>query len=267
MEWLLIILAAGLYWLFKNFKMDSGPVVPADAVAVVSRSSGETYHVSLEQLSCTCPDWQKRRGQFNKDDPRRLCKHLVQYCIGQDKLPKSLSLYQEALEWFYKRGWKIPADKKIVKLDSPHGEIAYFKDREDDIWYSVCFQGKRYGWEKSGNVWAHGTPIEVQDIVFRSVHGIPDDLPVDAISTVEETQLDDPMKWIIAGQVEGEKISAEVSLRANTVNSKIKFNGDSFNFHSENREVSKRKYIHLMPALSKWIRAEKEKLRDELKKK
>lgn len=260
MEWLLIILAAGLYLFFKYFKMEQ---VPADSVKVLSRASGKTYYVRPEQLSCNCPDWQKRRQQFKQDDPRRLCKHLVQYYIGQNKLPKSLSLYQEALEWFYKKGWKIPADKEITKFSTPQGDVAYFKDREDDIWYSVCFQGKRYGWDKRGNSWAHGTPTEVQDIVFRALNNIPENLESKAIKTISAEQLKQRMDWRVVGLVEGEEITAHISLRKNAKWHDIVFDGKKFSFHTDG-SISNKKFRHLVPALSDWIESERVNLRAEI---
>jgi len=35
------------------------------------------YSVNLNELTCTCNDWSLERFIFNKDDPRRLCKHLI----------------------------------------------------------------------------------------------------------------------------------------------------------------------------------------------
>ncbi|WP_320176196.1 hypothetical protein [Maridesulfovibrio sp.] len=169
---LLLSLGLAVLCCFRKFKFKK---ILSGAVKVFSSSSGKTYYVDPVQLSCSCSDWKKCRAGFSQDDPRRLCKHLINSCVGQDKIPTSLSLYDEALHRFYDNGWEIPADEVIKKVDSPQGEIAYFKDCEDDVWYNVCFQGKRYGWLKEQNCWCECTPENVKDVLYRAINGVPDD--------------------------------------------------------------------------------------------
>jgi len=35
------------------------------------------YKINLDDLSCSCPDFMEGRSGFERDDPRRLCKHLI----------------------------------------------------------------------------------------------------------------------------------------------------------------------------------------------
>lgn len=44
----------------------------------IKGSGNKYYDVNIEELTCTCKDWTCRRHNFSKDNPRRLCKHLLQ---------------------------------------------------------------------------------------------------------------------------------------------------------------------------------------------
>lgn len=44
----------------------------------IKGSGNKYYDVDIEELTCTCKDWTCRRHNFSKDNPRRLCKHLLQ---------------------------------------------------------------------------------------------------------------------------------------------------------------------------------------------
>lgn len=44
---------------------------------VPSWKSDDLYIVDTQYLTCTCPDWEKTREQYDRLDPRRLCKHLI----------------------------------------------------------------------------------------------------------------------------------------------------------------------------------------------
>ena len=37
----------------------------------------ENYKINLENLSCNCSDWKNNRKQYNKNDIRRLCRHII----------------------------------------------------------------------------------------------------------------------------------------------------------------------------------------------
>lgn len=54
----------------------------------IKGSGNKYYEVNVDELTCTCKDWTCRRHNFSKDNPRRLCKHLVQ-ALELDKLVNS----------------------------------------------------------------------------------------------------------------------------------------------------------------------------------
>lgn len=47
----------------------------------INGSSGKNYSVNLSNLSCTCPDFIKRRADFQPTDIRRMCKHISKSII------------------------------------------------------------------------------------------------------------------------------------------------------------------------------------------
>lgn len=57
--------------------------------------------------TCSCKDWKNTRYKYEKDDPRRLCKHLIKQ-INLENLPKNLIPFKQSIA-FYKeerRGFK-----------------------------------------------------------------------------------------------------------------------------------------------------------------
>lgn len=48
-------------------------------IHIVTGSSGHKYEVNLNDFSCTCPDWEQRRFQFDVRDIRRACKHVARF--------------------------------------------------------------------------------------------------------------------------------------------------------------------------------------------
>ncbi|MBI9109987.1 hypothetical protein [Maridesulfovibrio ferrireducens] len=260
--WIVILGGVALYFLSK-YKFEK---VPADAVKVESRSSGRVYYVSPKEQSCSCPDWHKRRSNVPKDDPRRLCKHLISYYIGQDQLPESLSLFKGGLDWFYEKFRGFPPSAEIERFDVGKGEVAFFKDYEAGHWHSVCFNGKRYGWERASDTWTNDTCPEVRNMMIRHQLGVPDDLAEDAIRHVSAERDGKPLDWVIIGQIEGEEIKAKISLRKNAVWHTVLFNGKEISFylkagHSKGGGFSDEQYTHMNPPVSKWIGAECKRLR------
>jgi phage FluMu protein Com len=49
-------------------------------------TSGESYVVSLGDLSCTCTNWEADRCRFPESDIRRICKHIARAVVKHDLL-------------------------------------------------------------------------------------------------------------------------------------------------------------------------------------
>lgn len=67
------------------FTYDQEQLAKLDDHIEVQGSGRELYQINLQQLSCTCPDFKKRRAYFPEGDIRRVCKHQAQAIIGLRK--------------------------------------------------------------------------------------------------------------------------------------------------------------------------------------
>jgi len=91
------------------------------------------YDTDTEKLTCTCKDWEEVRSNYVIDDPRRLCKHIINK-LDTDNLSKTLNYFREDIE-FYKskeKGFNKQFQKIIPLLDSK-----YFALYNDDDWTNI----------------------------------------------------------------------------------------------------------------------------------
>ena len=74
----------------------------------------ENYKINIENLSCNCSDWNYNRKHYNKNDIRRLCRHIIasfdvlevypkydfeyeDYCVKDIKVPDSLKIFKDKI--------------------------------------------------------------------------------------------------------------------------------------------------------------------------
>jgi len=91
------------------------------------------YDTNTEKLTCTCKDWEEVRSSYAVDNPRRLCKHIINK-LDTDNLPINLKYFKEDLE-FYKekeKGFNKEFHKIISLLDSKY--IALYRN---DDWTNI----------------------------------------------------------------------------------------------------------------------------------
>lgn len=83
------------------------------------------FKINIDNLTCTCRDWKKERSNFDKNDPRRLCRHIIalfgekdilntSYFIGSNK-----SINNELLNE------NIDIQKMIYKIFIPNQFLMY----------------------------------------------------------------------------------------------------------------------------------------------
>jgi hypothetical protein len=71
-----------------------------DIIMIESDSNpGQYYSVNTYVLTCTCPIFTRKLKSLDKNDPHRLCKHLVQ-AISKIGIPDYLSQYKDDIKWF-----------------------------------------------------------------------------------------------------------------------------------------------------------------------
>ena len=125
-----------------------------------------TYNTNLENQTCTCLDWKETRQEFKLNDPRRLCKHIINK-LDINNLPTELKYFIESLEYYQKNQKSFTKDfdnvKYILEVDC---KILY---RKDD-WINVYDKnGNKYGFlpysYDAGFKWAENKkPKKFQEI-------------------------------------------------------------------------------------------------------
>ena len=105
------------------------------------------YNTNILKLTCSCPDWKETRQQYKLNDPRRLCKHIINK-LDIEKLPSEISSFKESIKYFQEneRGFRTDF-KKIVVLPKNNIIILYDYD-----WIDVFDHfGNRYGYLNNSN--------------------------------------------------------------------------------------------------------------------
>jgi len=184
--------------------------------------SSKLYHVDLDTISCTCPDFTDRRSSNPTINPTRCCKHLVAAFDQIGAPPTELAACWHMIDFirnhgneYYKKG-----SKRIV--DSVEGKplALYLHDWQkceyDKAWIDFFYAGWRHGYNPISGNWTHSARElpefpEVARWVLNFIEGIP--------SPLTATQ-------IVTTQRNGKEISAETPTGLNitaTVNAKAKW--------------------------------------------
>ena len=58
-----------------------------------------SYNTDLVKQTCSCLDWKETRQEYELDDPRRLCKHIINK-LDLNNLNDSLKYFRESLEYY-----------------------------------------------------------------------------------------------------------------------------------------------------------------------
>ncbi|MBS4068677.1 MAG: hypothetical protein KGZ62_08755 [Sulfurimonas sp.] len=100
------------------------------------------YNTNIVKLTCSCPDWKETRQQYKLNDPRRLCKHIINK-LDVNNLPLEISKFKESIEFYQEKEWgfkrnfdKIFTLKDLTLLDSLDWIDIY---DEDGNHYSYLF--------------------------------------------------------------------------------------------------------------------------------
>ncbi|MDF1884489.1 hypothetical protein JHD49_11110, partial [Sulfurimonas sp. SAG-AH-194-C21] len=57
------------------------------------------YETDVESLTCSCLDWKQQRAKYALDNPKRLCKHLIDKLDVED-LPESMKYFKENILYY-----------------------------------------------------------------------------------------------------------------------------------------------------------------------
>lgn len=133
---------------------------PATTIVASHTTAGENYSLDIAGLSCTCPDWAKRRADQAHGHPSRLCKHLTEYFSRKPvAIPQALRPYQGIIKerGTALRGMPVAGEDTEVEYGEVKGE-AYVMDvdRNSFPWVNILTVGKRYGYNTEERRWARG---------------------------------------------------------------------------------------------------------------
>lgn len=121
------------------------------SIKVDSFSESKSYKIDPKKITCSCPDFLNRRRGFDKQDPRRLCKHLMSLAnISGDEHKVSI------MEYFKKHDRGYPVYPEISETFGAGNVSAFLSETPDYVWIDVFFKGKRYGFNIEENRWSYG---------------------------------------------------------------------------------------------------------------
>ncbi len=90
----------------------------------------ENYKVDINNLSCDCSEWKNKRKQYNKNDARRLCRHIIASFDILEVYPKYDFVYEDydVKDIHLPNNLKIFKEKIISCRDDRNGIDLYWFD-------------------------------------------------------------------------------------------------------------------------------------------
>jgi hypothetical protein len=101
------------------------------------------YQVNLAELTCSCPDFVKRRNQFEGRDARRICKHIYQLLVTE----RAMANWDDLLTTFLKE--HNPA-RRLLQARLRSGKIIVIGRTPGAEWIDVYTHRRKKG-ERGGN--------------------------------------------------------------------------------------------------------------------
>ncbi|MBV5348695.1 hypothetical protein JZU61_03435, partial [bacterium] len=115
------------------------------------------YRTNISELTCSCLDWKNTRDRYNKSDPRRLCKHLINKII-ETQINELFPYFRESILFYKEKERGFKRDIKELKDLSEFGLKIMIDTEWSDVFDS---NGKRYGYkynfEELKHTWAKGS--------------------------------------------------------------------------------------------------------------
>lgn len=132
-----------------------------------SESSNKIYEVDLASLTCSCPNFQKGRGEYGAYDVRRYCKHLLLYSRAISSCTKP-SLQHELVYFSMGGNKSYPIHARVFLLPVDENDVLIVDDRYSE-WANIFTKRRlhsdqrkctgeirRYGFNFEEWRWAYG---------------------------------------------------------------------------------------------------------------
>ena len=204
----------------KNMKQQDGDIVKIQS----SYDINIFYEVNPRAITCTCPDFNETHADYPKDDPRRLCKHLIRVFHEKDNLPDDLKFFKEGIEFFAgrKSGFPPSTYRKNTSINGEKIEIFFdeYDDTRHSLWISIYWKGKKYGHDLIYGSWGYSNIPEPENVlqiiawIKTQIDGYNRELLCEgSIKTISRRK--GKKKCNIKGVVEGITILAQIEFSKN----------------------------------------------------
>ncbi len=140
------------------------PSTPSPPIEVVSSDGTQTYSVDIAALSCTCPDFQKRRSSLPERSIGRCCKHLSAAIVNDPSVFRKLGAVERCILEIgrakpeYQVGQTAAGGELVVgtDLDSPWLDVFFRKHKKGDLLGRPTGEWAMYGLHLATWEWSYG---------------------------------------------------------------------------------------------------------------
>ncbi len=100
------------------------------------------YDTDIKNLTCSCKNWMEVRKDYPLDNPKRLCKHIINK-LDIMNLPTIINFFKASIEVYQKKEIGFTLDfKNVIDILSANCKVLY----RDGDWINIFDEnGKQYG--------------------------------------------------------------------------------------------------------------------------
>lgn len=171
----ILTIIGGLFYIGVRFKNKSQPSTSDIQVKTYIRSASGRgqYEIDEHDLTCDCPDFKKRRASYSKEDPRRLCKHLIAAKRVSDiEDVHEAAIFSDLQENF--RGYHL-GNCFRTKINGKT-ITAFLPMQPGHPWINVFIEKDRYGYNIVEDRWAYGEAPDESIALERWLNDCWDDV-------------------------------------------------------------------------------------------
>ena len=251
----------------KNMKQRDGDIVKIQS----SYDINIFYEVNPSVRTCTCPDFNETHADYLKDDPRRLCKHLIRVFHEKDNLPDDLKFFKEGIEFFAGRKSGFPPSiyRKNTSINGEKIEIFFdeYDETERNFWISIYWKSKKYGHDLINGSWGYSNIPEPENVlqiiawIKTQIDGYNRELLCEgSIKTISHRK--GKKKCNIKGVVEGKTILAQIEFSIYIATMSLcskddNWNGWNIEFNLKTEEIKIPSHLKYMEkTIVSWITEE-----------